>query len=310
MTVEKSPESQTRKRVLVTGAGGMLGTALMQVLPRRFDVFGFSSRAEAPVPTHGQWVTVDILDGDELKKTAYRLKPDVIVHAASSVNVNECQQESERKRIHALHVGLTENLVEVAREVRAQIIYTSTESVYDGTKDGLYVEGDATNPLNYYAQTKLEGEGPVLGYDRGLVLRSNILGWRTDNFLSFGEWVIQGLEKRERRTMFTDVTFSPLSTHGLADTISDCIAIELTGLYHAGGADLVSKYDLAVKIASQLGLAHDMLVPVQLAEVKMGAPRPKNTGIDSSKLAAILGKPRPSLDVSIERLFSERAAGR
>lgn len=295
--------------VLITGAGGMLGTALMEILPQDFDCTGFSSKPKPPVPNRGHWAQGNLLDFSRLTETIRHLRPNVIVHAASSVSVNECEKPENRDSIQKLHVGLTEVLVDVARELGAQIIYISTESVYDGTKSGLYIEGDQTNPRNNYARTKLAGETPVLNYERGLVLRSNIIGWRTDGILSFGEWVVDGILRNEKRTMLTDVVFTPVSSYCLAETIGDCMKMGLTGLYHAGGADVVSKYELGLKIARSLELSTEVLVPVTLDQIAMGAPRPRNTSLDSSRLAVSLKKPRPTIDEAVRRWAAHRPEG-
>ncbi len=168
-SVLSEPKLTNRTSVFITGAGGMLGSALMEVLPKDFDCIGFSSKENPPLPTKGRWVQGRLLDFDALTALIRKMNPSVIVHAASSVSVNECEKPENREAIERLHVELTSVLVGVAREIGAQIIYISTESVYDGTKPGRYVETDQTNPLNNYARTKLAGEAPVLAYDRGLV---------------------------------------------------------------------------------------------------------------------------------------------
>ncbi len=278
----------------------MLGAATLQTLGPRYHCIGLSGKSRPAASMASDWVHTDINDASRLKTAVYRAKPDVIVHMASSVAVNDCEKPEAREPIRRLHVGVSADLAEVARELRAQLIYISTESVFDGRKAGLYTEADPVNPLNYYARTKHEGELAALQHERTLILRTNIFGWRTDGALSFGEWVLEGLRKQERRTMFTDVLFSPLSTYLAADTIGRCIERELTGLFHAGGADTLSKFDFAIRMANRLKLSTESLIPCRIDSVQMGAPRPKNTGIDSSKLAAALGQPSPTLDQSIE----------
>ncbi|MES2964009.1 MAG: SDR family oxidoreductase [Bdellovibrionota bacterium] len=294
------------KVILVTGAGGMAGRAIMDVLGRRHICIGLSGQSCPPGIRSDRWKRLNILDDTELAGVVQETRPDAIVHAASSVFVNECERPSEREKIYDLHVRLTRSLVEHSRQQEASLVYISTESVYDGAKHGLYIESDATRPLNYYAQTKLEGEYEVREWSKGLTLRTNILGWRTDGRMSFMEWVLDGLKKCERRTMLTDVTFSPVSTYHLADDIGACIEREISGLYHAGGATSVSKFDLARKLALKLDLDSSVLTPVTMDQIKMGAARPKNTSLDSSKLASILGKPRPTIDESIDRFLARR----
>lgn len=286
----------------------MLGSAILDVLGDRFHCIGVSGRVRPADSKASHWITTNINDTADLKASVFRAEPDVIVHAASSVAVNDCEKPQFRDAIFHLHVGVTEALASVARELRAQFIYVSTESVYDGKKPGLYVEDDAPNPLNHYATTKLQGEETAMKYDAAMVLRTNIFGWRTDGLLSFGEWVLEGLRKGERRTMFTDVTFTPLSTYCLAESIGHSINKRLSGLYHAGGADFVSKYEFALRLARRLNLPSQTLIACSLDDVVMGAPRPKNTGMDSSKLAKALGYQRPTLEQSMDAWLSRGAS--
>lgn len=245
------------------------------------------------------------MDFPQLREIVRESRPMAIVHAASSVFVNECEKDSERTKIFDLHVKLTDELTKLARECGARLVYISTESVYDGKNPGLYRETDTTHPLNYYALTKLQGEEPVLAYERGVVFRTNILGWRTDGRPSFLEWVLDGLKKGEKRTMLTDVTFSPISTYQLAEDVIGAIERELSGLFHAGGATSVSKHDVATMLADRLELDKSTLVPVTMDQISMGAPRPKNTALDSTKLAKVLGKPRPTIQETIERFIQK-----
>ncbi len=289
-------------RVLVTGAGGMLGRALLQTLSKSCAVTGLSSQSK-PSDMPGSWITSNLLDERQLQAAIADCKPDVIVHAASSVFVNEC--EKHRDQTWALHVGVSKQLVECSRRADAHLIYISTDSVFDGTKSSLYKESDPTNPLNFYALTKLMGERAALDYGRALVLRTNIFGWRSDHRLSFGQWVLAGLKNQNvPLTMFPDVLFTPISTFEFAKLVDDCIRSGVTGLYHAGGADRISKHDFAMRLAARLGLSTSHVVATSIDSVEMGAPRPKNTGLNNSRLAERLSRQMPTLDESIETWLS------
>lgn len=297
----------TKKKIVVTGAGGMAGRAFVEgLLAEGHDCIGYSSQRRPDWAPKSQWRQLNILDYAELARLTREIEPDAIVHAASSVFVNECEKESERPAIYNLHVTLTAELTKLASELDSHLLYISTESVYDGTKQGLYIESDATNPLNYYALTKLQGEVEARKWERSLVFRTNILGWRTDNRGSFLEWVLDGLKKRERRTMLTDVTFSPVSTYRLAEDVGESLDKNLTGLFHAGGATSVSKYEVAVLLAKKLELNPDVLVPVTMDQISMGAARPRNTSLDSTRLATALGRSRPTIEDSIDRFLAKR----
>jgi dTDP-4-dehydrorhamnose reductase len=190
-------------------------------------------------------------------------------------------------------------LSDVASSTGAAVIYISTDSVFDGAKSGPYAESDATNPLNVYARTKLAGEQIVLAAPRGLVLRTNIFGWRWRGPDSFSEWVLAGLRRRDQLTMFTDVIYTPVASDELAGVIGGCIDRELSGLYHAGGGEALSKHDFAVKLAQVFELPADCILPIRMADKALTARRPANMALDSSRLAAALGRPMPGVDASL-----------
>lgn len=289
-------KKKPKAKLLLAGARGMLGRALLEVLADQYECVAIGRSTVAS--GYGEvWRAVDLRDPTALRALLASERPDVVLNSASNVFVNEC--ESDRKGTYALHVGATEVMAEHSRTHGAKLVYISTDSVFDGSKPGLYREGDATHPLNYYAQTKLLGEEMALHSPRALVLRTNIFGWRTDDRLSFGEWVYQGIRERRSLTMFDDVTFTPISTYALARVVVRAIAVDASGLFHAGGRDHLSKYRFAVEVAKRLELSAENLLPTSVDSVDMGALRPKNTGLDSSALAAAIGEPMPALEQSL-----------
>ena len=292
-----------RKKAVVLGAGGMLGSAILQTLAPHFQVIGVSRIPHSPNDHHA-WAALDILDFAQLTNFLQRERPDVIINSASHVFVNQC--EVDREQTDRLHVDMTALLASEAAALDAQLIYISTDSVFDGEKLGRYLESDRTNPRNYYAQSKLRGEVAALRHQRTLILRTNIFGWRTDRHLSFGEWVLSGLQKGEKRTMFTDVTYTPISTHGLARMMGRAIELGSAGLFHAGGADYLSKYDFACLVADRLRLPRELLIPTTIEEMPIGAPRPKNTAMDCSRLVQALDFPLPSIESSIDEWLLNR----
>ncbi len=188
-----------QEKILIAGAGGMLGRELMNSLAKAYAVVGLSrassgdiSRDEGPVTR--RICPVDILKPSDVREIVNRERPSVIINSVSNVFVNECERDPAAAL--DLHVGVTETLTKAASELGAQLIQISTDSVFDGNKSGPYVESDLTNPLNIYARTKLQSERTALSWERGLVLRTNIFGWRTDGRLSFAEWDMDGLQKR------------------------------------------------------------------------------------------------------------------
>ena len=296
-----------KKRSLITGASGMLGRALLLNYQSKYECIALNRQAGLE-SAEIEWIIGDLTNETFTRKAVNDLNPDVIIHCAAMVNVDACEKNIEDA--NALHVDATERIVKESRKAGSYVIYISTDSVFDGRKKGAYTEDDVPNPLNVYARTKLEGEVAVLSMEKGLVLRTNIFGW-TNEGRSFAEWVIEGLRNHKTMTMFKDVFYSPISTFGLSEIIDLCIRKGLNGLFHAGGKDILSKYDFAIKVAEIYDLATDNVEAVSQSDVQLSAPRPGNMSLDSSRLSNALGVIMPDIrsSISVWRKFENTGKG-
>lgn len=282
-------------RVLITGASGMLGTELVKVIGLRHEVVGLSRRR--PAAGRAAWVEADLSKPGSIARAAQSARPELVIHAGAMTNVDEC----ERNPALAMQVNQhsTAELSAYCADAGIRVIYISTDSVFDGTKAGEYEEGDAVNPLNTYGLSKLGGERVVLSGSTGLVLRTNIFGWREAGPTSLAEWILGGLRARSTLTMFKDVMFSPVASVLLAGMVLRCADRPIAGLFHAGGADSISKYEFGVLIAKEYGLDATCLEPISIDDRPLSARRSKNMAMSSRRLERELGIQMPSVAVSI-----------
>ncbi|HEX7254686.1 MAG TPA: NAD(P)-dependent oxidoreductase, partial [Gaiellaceae bacterium] len=141
--------------ILITGAGGQLGTALAEAFP------------EARAVTRAEW--------DVAEPFPFAERPELVLHAAAWTRVDDAESDPEGAR--RANVEGTRNVVALG----APVVYFSTDYVFDGAKGEPYVEGDEPNPLGAYARTKLEGEREVRA---GWIVRSSwLFGWTGHNFV-------------------------------------------------------------------------------------------------------------------------------
>lgn len=282
-------------RVLVTGASGMLGSSLIRVLGERHALTGLSR--SRPPNARIDWLDVDLRIPGEIGAALGRAEPDVIVHAAAMTNVDECERQPDLA--HRVNEGCVGELTAYSKTSGAKLVYISTDAVFDGAAGRPYREEDEPRPLNVYARAKLGGERLALGAPGSLVLRTNIFGWRHGRGGSLAEWILAGLREGRELTTFRDVYFSPIAAVLLADVVASCLDRKLSGLFHAGGAESISKHQFAVKIAEYCGLPTGSLRPISVDEKGLDAPRPKFMSLDSSKLAAAIGSEMPTVERSI-----------
>jgi dTDP-4-dehydrorhamnose reductase len=189
------------------------------------------------------------------------------------------------------------------------MVYVSTDAVYPGTRGG-YGEDDETGPVNEYARSKLRGEDAVRAAGpRHLVVRANLFGWNAQPKQSLAEWVLARLEAGDDVPGFTDVWFNPLEAGTLAETLLDLAAGPRRGTVNAGAADRVSKHDFARTVAEVFGHDPARVRAASAAEVAFRAPRPRDTSMDVSRLAAWLGRTPPTVRAGVERFRRQRDGG-
>ena len=272
-------------RIGITGASGMLGTALVSHLSKRHDIFA-TSRDKGAEGQNIEWDCFDLTDVSLLNDWLTKTKPDMVIHCAAIVNVDACEDNVEMAT--RLHVEAPEVIASYLDANSGRLIYISTDSVFDGRKQGSYNETDLVSPLNVYARTKLMGEQPVLSMANGLTLRTNIIGWTQEGNTSFAEWMIGSLIDNTPLNLFYDVHFSPLHVDELSLIIENIIERPVYGLYHCASSDSISKYDFGVQMAKVFGLSDSNINRASVEDMDFKAERPKNMALDSGKLAGKL----------------------
>ena len=269
-------------KIGITGASGMLGSALLSRLSKTLKVFATSKS----IGVNGQnidWICFDLTDFVLLNQWLEKSQPDVIVHCAALVNVDLCEETVSLAT--NLHVKTTEVIANYINSKNGTLIYISTDSVFDGEKLTSYNENDLVNPQNIYAKTKLMGEELVLSINNGLVLRTNIVGWTKKGNTSFVEWILKSLVENTPLNLFHDVYFSPLTVDELSLIIEKIIYNPIYGLYHCGSNDSISKYNFGKKMAEIFEISDFKIKSISVDEMNFKAKRPKNMTLNSDKLS-------------------------
>lgn len=294
-------------KIAVTGASGMLGSAILDCIADKHRVFA-TSRTIGYCKPGIEWQTFDLLDREKLICWLVEIKADIVIHCAAIVNVDDCERESVLAKV--LHAEATALIADTISRWNGRLIYISTDSVFDGRQKRLYREEDETNPLNVYGSTKREGEIAALKNPRNIVLRTNIFGWsQMVERISFAERILKGLVKQDRLTMFTDVSFTPIHVSDVAEIILLILASDMSGLFHLTGNSVLSKYDFTLKMANIFGLSADNVIPISIDDVNLAAPRPKNMALANQKLSTALNFLLPTIENGIEKLKEQYENG-
>lgn len=250
------------KKVLVTGAKGMLGHDLCPSL----EDAGFET-IETDVNN------MDITDYKSAKEFIKNADPDIVIHCAAYTNVDKAEEEPEIAE--KINVTGTENLAKICAEKDIPIVYISTDYIFDGTKKGAYEPYDKPCPINTYGLTKYRGEEAIKKHCKKFYITrtSWLYGLHGKNFV---ETMLSLADKPELKVV-DDQVGCPTWTQELSDGIITLLAEEAPfGIYHVCGSGKTSWYGFAKEIFEIAGLNVN-LKPCTTAEFPRPAKRPANS---------------------------------
>lgn len=260
------------RRVLITGAGGQLGRALVEEFAG--DVVVALSRE----------------DWDVSSPAPAGLEPQLVLHAAAWTDVDGA--ETDPQGAAAVNVGGTSNVAELG----APLVYYSSDYVFDGRQRSPYVESDGPNPLSVYGRTKLHGEAAA-GGQAWIVRSSWTFGPTGHNFV---RTMLRLGSERDEVTVVDDQRGSPTYVGHLAAATREIVELPF-GLYHAAAAGDCTWADFAEAIFAEVGLACDVR-RIATAELARPAPRPSYSVLRSEKGAPRLPHWREGLRECLARL--------
>ena len=260
-------------KILITGAGGLVGRALTEHCTHQGDeVFAHDRSA------------LDITNSDQVERVIVDSNPDVVINCAAWTDVDGC--ESDVMRCRAVNELGPENLARASRKTDALLITISTDYVFDGTKDGFYTQRDNPNPLSVYAQSKLQGERRAqFQHARTIVVRSGfIFGQGGKNFLST---VVDRVRLGERPKVIRDAWGTPTYANDLAVRLRELSGLDLPGIFHVVNSGEGTTYETFAKDALKVsGYDESQLESVSFDSLTRPAKRPRN-----SRLRCLLSEP-------------------
>ena len=252
-------------KVLITGAGGMLGQDVRRAAELVHHQVVALDRA-----------ALDVTDADAVAGAFEELRPDTAIHCAAWTDVDGAETaEADALRLNAEGAG---NVAAAAASVGASVVVPSTDYVFDGTAAEPYVESDATNPQSAYGRTKLAGEAAAAAANpRHFVVRTSwLFGVGGRNFVE----TMLSLADTGQVVVVRDQVGSPTYTGHLAEGLLRLAATSAYGLHHMSAAGHCSWYDLARAIFEQAG-ADCQVLSTTTAELGRPAPRPAFSVLDT-----------------------------
>lgn len=291
-------------RVFVTGVAGQLGHDVMNELKKRGHAAIGSDVVD--INSTERFEQLDITDALAVEEVLMRVQPDAVIHCAAWTAVDLAEDEDKREKVHAINAVGTRNLAEVCKKLDCKMLYISTDYVFDGQGE-IPWQPDCKDykPLNFYGQTKLEGELAVSEFLKKfyIVRIAWVFGINGNNFI---KTMLNVGKKYDTVRVVCDQIGTPTYTFDLARLLVDMAESEKYGYYHAtneGG--YISWYDFACEIFKQAGY-DTKVVPVTTAEYGLSkAVRPFNSRLDKSKLLEMGFQPLPTWQDALSRYLKE-----
>ena len=276
-------------RILVTGGGGQLGRSIADLVDEaRFAHLDVQILARA---------ALDLGNPTQVQTALAEIDPEVIINAAAYTNVDRAEDELR----HASNTN--EGGAGLLAGFGLRLIHLSTDFVFDGAKDGWYVEDDATAPLGHYGRTKARGEAAIRAQiDNHLILRTSWL--YSAHGHNFVKTMLRLATDNTNMRVVADQVGCPTSAHDLADALLRLVDTDCRGTFHLAGTEEATWHEFAVGIVEAAGI--DVKIEaIATTEYPTRAPRPANSRLDSTAIADTIGIRLPGWRTSLPAVIEQ-----
>ena len=275
-------------KILILGASGLLGQALMREWSGD-EVIGLSSN------------DVDIRDNRRVLQTVQTLNPEWIVLSAAYTDVDGC--ESNREQAFAVNRDGAVNVAEAAQQMKAKLLFLSSDYVFDGKKTSPYETDDPRNPQSVYGRTKAEAEVGLLELlPECCIVRTSWLFGRGGK--CFPDTILKLAAARPALDVVNDQRGCPTYTVDLARAIAEICRNNVTGIVHTTNAGDCSWFEFARAIVDSAGLPTEVR-PVSTKQMARPAPRPAYSVLSPASLRE-WGIAMPAWPEALQRYLEER----
>lgn len=277
-------------KIILLGATGQLGSEVLPLLqeggagraalrtmgPLGPEVLPLLQDSQVVAPTSAE---LDITDEEAVMEAVRQAEPEVVINCAAMTDVEGCETNPERA--FAVNKDGVRHLAEACKKVGAHLTTISSDYVFDGTKQGPYVETDEVNPLSVYGQSKVLGES-CLG-DDSTVVRTSWLNGSIGNNMVKKVLKLLATEGAEMKFV-TDQVGNPTFASDLAPMVVNLSIEKRRGTFHVTNQGAVSWFEFARSVAETAGADVERILPCTTAELQPKVGRPANSVLDNSKL--------------------------
>jgi dTDP-4-dehydrorhamnose reductase len=259
-----------RPPLLIAGANGALGREFVRQAAHRGLEYVLLTQEE-----------MDLSKPRTIEAALDNHRPWAVINAAGYTDVDRAEEEFDRCWLD--NVAGASNLANSCADRDVRYVTFSSSLVFDGTKEGPYVESDAVAPLNTYGKSKARAEAEVLWlHPEALVIRTGTL-FGTKEREDFVQKVLRSLRDGQPFMAADDARISPTFVPDLVNAALDLLLDGMTGLLHLANQGSLTRHDFARMVAAEAGLPHETIEAVPHSALNLSAPRPLNTSLRSER---------------------------
>ena len=285
-----------KKRLLITGGSGLLGTNWAISMRDKYSVTLLLHHKKSILSgVNSSFGSLSSLDDCLSELTKHR--PDIVIHAAGLANIEEC--ESNLNLANEVNIDFAKNIAIACNQKNIKLVHISTDHLFRGDQE-FSNEEHPTNPVNNYARTKLMGEQAVISNNKdALIIRSNFFGWGTKYRESLSDFILNKLRNNEQVDLFSDVFFTPILIDELAKRTEQLIDSNSGGIFNVVSNERISKYDFGIKLANGFDLNAELINQISISDKLNLVKRPNDLSLSNKKLCDLLKCKIPSIDEQI-----------
>jgi dTDP-4-dehydrorhamnose reductase len=294
------------KQLIVTGAHGFVAGSVLAQSGDEWQAHAISRCAALAGHDNLRWHTCDPQEPGQIAQLFREVRPQAVIHTAALADIDFCQAHPEAAR--TANVDLTRIVADLCADIGAKLVFCSTDTIFDG-EHAPYSEEAPPDPVNLYAQTKVEAEELVarLGSQAVIARLSLVVGLPllgTGN--SFLVRMLGALKDGKAVTVPEQEIRTPVDVITVGRALLELAAGSHHGIFHLAGRSRVNRFEMSQRIARCFGLPEHLVVAQSGANAPGRAPRPRDVSLNNAKACAHLKTPMRTLDEGLS-LIQETA---
>lgn len=282
-------------KILVTGAGGQVGQALQNLAPsHEINIIALDRQA------------LDITDQSAVREQLRNLSPDAVINSAAYTAVDKAEEDIDAS--FAINAEGAENLALACADADIPFLHISTDFVFDGKKNGAYLEDDAVAPLSVYGKSKADGEVRIAAAStKYIILRT---AWVFGGAQNFVTTMLRLAQSHKELNIVDDQTGGPTAANDIAASLlkiakqTHKAGFQSWGIYHYCGAPAVTWFGFAKAIFAHSAVA-PVLNPIPTEAYPVPAERPKNSMLDCAKIKRVFGIDQPDWQKALSDILGK-----